>query len=108
MTLAKFTSEKFLLYVLVFIVINKYIRLHNYCTRYTVCSVGDPWHFGADPDPRICISDLWIRIREPKNMGILRIRIQIPNTDYMFSCLYNVQYNTGTFQELTSMWHTLQ
>ncbi len=21
------------------------------------CSVGDPWHFGADPDPRICTSD---------------------------------------------------
>ncbi len=22
-------------------------------------SVGDPWHFGADPDLRICRSDLW-------------------------------------------------
>jgi hypothetical protein len=23
----------------------------------TISSVGDPWHFGADPDPRICTSD---------------------------------------------------
>jgi hypothetical protein len=26
-------------------------------------TLGDPWHFGADPDPRIRISDWWIRIR---------------------------------------------
>ncbi len=26
-------------------------------------SVGDPWHWGADPDPRIQTYDLWIRIR---------------------------------------------
>ncbi len=26
-------------------------------------SVLDPWHFGADPDPRIHTSDYWIRIR---------------------------------------------
>jgi hypothetical protein len=33
-----------------------------------VTSVGDPWHFGADPDPRIRTSDFWIRIQ-------LRIRL---------------------------------
>ncbi len=26
-------------------------------------SVGDPWHFSADPDPRICTSDFWIQIQ---------------------------------------------
>ncbi len=25
-------------------------------------TLGDPWHFGADPDPRIRNSDWWIRI----------------------------------------------
>ncbi len=34
----------------------------------TASSVGDPWHFGADPYPRIRTSDYWIPIR-------LRIRI---------------------------------
>ncbi len=31
--------------------------------RYLRSSVGDPWHYGADPDLWIRISDKWIRIR---------------------------------------------
>jgi hypothetical protein len=33
---------------------------HMYVIFY---SVVDPLHFGTDPDPRICTTDLWIRIR---------------------------------------------
>ncbi len=31
--------------------------------RARIPGVGDPWLFGADPDPRIRTSDKWIRIR---------------------------------------------
>ncbi len=43
------------------------------CTKkFAIRQCGDPWDFGADPDPRIRTSDRWIRIRI-----WLRIRIQL-------------------------------
>jgi hypothetical protein len=27
-------------------------------------SVWDPWHFGANPDPRICTFDWWMQIQD--------------------------------------------
>jgi hypothetical protein len=58
--------------------------------------VGDPWHFGPDPDPQIGTIDLWIRIYIMIRLRI-RIRIQIedqgvrkaPDPDLQY-CFLNV------------------
>ncbi len=43
---------------------------HNGFFNGKISSVGDPWLFGTDPDPRIRTSDLLIRIQ-------IRIQLQI-------------------------------
>ncbi len=42
--------------------------LHSHINSFD-SSVGYPWHFGADPDPRIRTSDCWIRMREAQKIG---------------------------------------
>jgi hypothetical protein len=74
--------------------LNRQRTLKNYqywfcvhISRYSLwVSVSDPWHFGADPDPRISTSVLLVtngsgcRSGKPKNLLILRIRSRIRNT----------------------------
>ncbi len=48
-------------------------------------SVGDPWHFGADPDPdpRIRTSDKWIQLRI-RLLSSLTLRMQKKNIFFIF------------------------
>ncbi len=37
--------------------LNPTYKIYNLSNSTVPISVGDPWHFGADPDPRLRISD---------------------------------------------------
>jgi hypothetical protein len=48
-----------------YLALDRYLPGKSPPPQVGVISVGDPGHFGTDPDPRIHISDKRIRIRRP-------------------------------------------
>ncbi len=60
----------------------------NQAKSYTYLSVVDLWHFGTDPDPRICTAELRIRMRTPALFvsgfqAVLRIRDVYPGSWFL-------------------------